>query len=584
MILSVQYSILQKTSRQCYDGPMTLHDTIKDWMRTTLGLEPAVDFALEYPGDPSHGDFAANIALVMAKREGKIPRELAADYVERLSTVLLPQISKLEVAGPGFINVTLSPAVFADAVKKILKVGPTFGELTRLSGERMIIEYTQPNPFKEFHIGHLMNNIIGESISRIVEAHGTEVIRATYHGDVGLHVAKAVWGLRSMDVGTDMDVKTLGKAYALGASLFETDEDVKKEIVEINKKLYQKSDDELNTLYDAGFRISIRYFEKMYERLGSHFDHHFYESQSGPIGTALVEEYLGRGVFVKSDNAVIFPGENYALHTRVFLSSEGLPTYEAKELGLMRLKRDLFSPFDLSLTITANEQDSFFKVVFCAMEHVFPEMKGKLKHLSHGMMKLPSGKMSSRTGDVVTAESMIDMVKEAARHKTHERILSDAQRETISEMVAIAALKFSILRQSIGGDIVFDLDKALSLEGDSGPYLQYAAVRAQTILRKATGIVTASSELPHDWQPTYLERLLERYPRIVARSGREYAPHHIVTYLVELAGAFNSFYANHKIIDAEDTTAPYKLALTAAFADVITSGLHLLGISVPPEM
>ncbi len=561
---------------------MTLQHTIKEWIATTLSIDD--DVSLEYPGDTTHGDFATNIALVYAKQYDKNPRELAGEFVEKLSAAKLPEIESIETAGPGFINFKLKPEVFGNVVEKIVAVGKTFGNHTRLSGQRIIVEYTQPNPFKEFHIGHLMNNIIGESISRLFEAHGTEVIRSTYHGDVGLHVAKAIWGLQSNGSGTEMTAHSLGQAYATGARLYEESEEVKKEISALNKVIYDRSDPDVNMLYDTGREVSVRYFESLYARLGSNFDFHFYESQTAPLGKALVEEYLEKGIFEKSEGAVIYRGEKFGLHTRVFLSKENLPTYEAKELGCIALKKEKIGDFDLSVTITANEQNAFFTVVEKAAEEVFPELCAKLLHLSHGMMKLPTGKMSSRTGDVITAESMIEMVKESARMKLKDGVLSHAQQEDIAEKVALAALRYTVLRQSIGGDIIFDINQALSLEGDSGPYLQYACVRASTLLKKAEGIVEISSTLPLDWKTTHIERLLQRYPRIVDRAGREYAPHQLVTYLTELAGAFNSFYGSHKIIDASDSTSGYRLAITKAFVDIMSSGLHLMAIEIPEEM
>ena len=561
---------------------MTLQTTIKQWIAETLSIDD--DVVLEYPGDISHGDFATNVALVYAKQYGKNPRELAGEFVEKLNVSTLPEIASIEIAGPGFINFKLTREVFGNVVEKIVAVGKTFGNHTRLSGQRVIVEYTQPNPFKEFHIGHLMNNIIGESVSRLFEAHGTEVIRATYHGDVGLHVAKALWGLKSMEVGTEMNAHVLGKAYATGAKLFEESEVVKNEIVALNKVIYDRTDPDINVLYDTGREVSLNYFESLYKRLGSNFDFHFYESETAPIGKALVEEYLKTDVFEESEGAVIYRGEKHGLHTRVFLSREHIPTYETKELGLIALKRGKIGGFDMSVTITANEQDAFFTVVEKAIEDIFPELGARLLHLSHGMMKLPSGKMSSRTGDVVTAEAMIEMVKDSARMKIKPGVFSTAQQDDIAEKVALAALRYTILRQSIGGDIIFDINQALSLEGDSGPYLQYATVRASTLLKKAEGVVSVSTALPSDWQTTHIERLLQRYPRIIDRAGREYAPHQLVTYLTELAGAFNSFYGSHKIIDAEDITSGYRLAITKAFVDVMTSGLDLLGIQILDEM
>lgn len=527
------------------------------------------------------GDYSTNVAMVYAKQLGVKPLELAGEIKNKLGEIAI-------VAVPGFINFSFDKEYFGNVVKEIISNGNQFGKSEHAKEFKIFIEHTQPNPFKEFHIGHLMNNAIGESVTRIVKAHGAETKVASYHGDVGLHVAKAVWGILK-------EPDNFMSAYARGHKAYEEDEAAKQEINEINKKIYDKSDEEINKIYDDGREKSLSFFDEIYKKLDSHFDYHFYESQSGEMGKQLVEENIPK-VFEESEGAVIFRGENFEpkTHTRVFLNKDRLPTYEAKEVGLAKMKKDSWS-YDASITITANEQDSFFNVVEVAIGEVFPDLKGKLKHLSHGLLKLPSGKMSSRTGTIISAESLINQVKEKVIDKIKNPSLpeyseklvkgySEKELEDISEIVSIGAIKYSVLHQAIGGDIVFDFDKSISFEGDSGPYLQYSAVRAQSLLKKAEGVVSVSKNLPENWETTNLERLLERFPEVLARAGQEYAPHFIATYLIELAGEFNSFYAHHKIIDEGDITSPYRLALTQAFHQVMLSGLDLLGIKVPEKM
>ncbi len=524
------------------------------------------------------GDYSTSVAMVHAKELGKNPFDLAEEIKKELESKdkirskELSHILKIEVVKPGFINFFFKPEYFSP--KSEIKTS-VFSE------QKIFIEHTQPNPFKTFHIGHLMNNTIGESVARIVKENSGEIQTATYHGDVGLHVAKAVWAMKN---GVE-----LKDAYAYGHKEYEEKEEVKKEIIEINKKIYEESDTEISKIYEGGRQESLESFEAMYKRLDSQFDFHFFESESGEVGGELVRENIGK-VFEKGENeATIFKGENFdpKTHTRVFLNSEGLPTYEAKELGLAQIKKDWF-PYDVSITITANEQDSFFKVVEVAIGQVFPELKGKLHHLSHGMLKLPTGKMSSRDGNIISAEYLIEQVKDKVKEKIkdskEEKQLNQKEIDEVSEAVAIGAIKYSILRQSIGGDIIFDFDKSISFEGDSGPYLQYAVVRANSILKKAEGAVDTSSNLPDAWQTTNVERLLERFESVVEKAGQEYAPHHIVTYLTELAGEFNAFYANHKIIDEGDSTSGYRLAITKTFVEVMTKGLDLLAIKVPDRM
>lgn len=536
-----------------------------------LGVEnPKVNF--DVSARPETGDYSSSVAMAYAKSLGKKPIELAEEIKSKLN---LENI-KVEVAQPGFINFFFDKEYYGDVVKKIIE-DKNLGKTDIFSGQKVFFEHSQPNPFKAFHIGHLMGNCIGESVARIIRANGAEMQIASYHGDVGLHVAKAVWALKK---GIDFD-----SAYAEGHKVYEDNEESKKEILEINKKIYDESDNEISKLYEDGRQKSLEKFESLYERLDSHFDFHFYESESGEIGGELVRGNIGK-VFEKGDNgAVIFKGENFEpkTHTRVFLNSEGLPTYEAKELGLAQIKKDWFA-YDKSITVTANEQDSFFKVVEVAIGEVFPELKGKLKHLSHGMLKLPSGKMSSRTGTIISAEDLIEQVKEKVLEKMKDSEVSENEKSEIAEQISLGAIKYSILRQAIGGDIIFDFDKSISFEGDSGPYLQYSSVRARSLVKKADGVVNSSYKLPKDWSTTNLERLLERFPGAIEKAGREYAPHHLATYLVELSSEFNSFYASHKIIDEGDNTSAYRIAITTAFYFVMMKGLDLLAIQVPEKM
>ena len=532
------------------------------------------------------GDYSTNVAMLYSKELGMKSIDLAEEIKKELESKQIPHILQIKVAPPGFLNFFFDSEFFAKSVSDIISLGEKSGNNKNLDGQKIIIEYTDPNPFKEFHIGHLMSNTIGESISRIIEGEGAEVKRACYQGDVGLHVAMAVWGMIQLKYDIEkITPEELGKAYSYGSVKSKEDESIKKEIIELNKKTFSREDEKINNLYDGGKKISLDYFETIYKKLGTKFNFYFFESETGKFGKEIVEKNIPE-IFEKSDGAVIFRGDNHdqSLHTRVFINKEDLPTYEAKELGLSKIKYDKY-PYDLSVVITGNEINDYFKVLLKAMSLVFPELAVKTKHLSHGMLRLPSGKMSSRTGDVITAESMISEIKSKILEKMSGREISEDKKTEIAEIVAIGAIKFSILKQTIGRDIIFDIEKSVSFEGDSGPYLQYATVRAQSVLRRVPSEkLKVEIKLPENWVTTNLERMIEKYPNIVEKAGKDYSPSNIVTYLIELAGEFNSFYAIHKIIDENDPTSPYKLSLTSAFAGVMTSGLDLLGIKVPEEM
>ncbi len=508
---------------------------------TSLDMD-AKGFVVEHPTDFRMGDYSTNVAIKHGAKKEEI-----FDYIQKH---LSEGVEKVEMVGPGFINFYLSKEFFKGSLKEIIEKRENFGKSEHAKGFKVMVEHTDPNPFKEFHIGHLMPNVIGSTLARIFEWNGAEVRQANYQGDVGLHVAKAVWAL---------DQGQAENPYAFGHQAYENSEVSKKEIEEINKKIYDHSDEHINQIYETGKKDSLGAFEKIYERLGTKFDYYFFESETGEIGKKIVEENIGK-VFEKSDGAVIFNGS----HTRVFINSLGLPTYEAKDLGNAQRKFDKY-PYDLSVVVTGNEIRDYFKVVLEAMEKVLPELAKKTKHMPHGMLRLPSGKMSSRTGNVIIAQDLIEEVR--------EKVKSD-------EQVAIAAIKYMILRQSIGSDIIFDLDKSVSVEGDSGVYLQYAHARASSLLDKAGKPGSVEGE---SGEVREIEKMLYRFPEIVERAGQEYAPNYITTYLTELASAFNNFYAHEQVLE-ETPEAPYRLAIVEAFKVVMKNGLSILGITAPERM
>ncbi len=547
-----------------------IKEEIKKSIRQAVGQE--IEVSVEVPENPGHGDYSSNIAMILAKKSGKNPREMAELIKSKIKNDLF---KKIEVAGAGFINFFVADKFFINTLKKIDK---NFGKGKELKNKKMIVDYTDPNPFKEFHIGHLMSNAIGESLCRIFEFQGAKVKRVCYQGDVGIHVAKAVWA-KLQDKN-----QSWGEAYAFGAKAYDENEKSKKEIVELNKKIYERSDKSINKLYDQGKKESLKDFDKIYKKLGTKFDYFIFESQTGEIGKKIVEKGLKAGVFEKGDNgAIIFKGEKCGLHTRVFINSEGLPTYEAKDLGLAEMKYKKYA-YDKSVIVTGNEVNDYFKVVLCAMDKINPELAKKTKHIGHGMLRLPEGKMSSRTGKVITGEFLMEKVEDMVKEKVRDRELSDKEKKEIAEKVAVGAIRYSILKQSIGSDIIYDFDKSISFEGDSGPYLQYSYTRAESVLRKAKQerIKPNLKKVPNEIGQ--LEKSMSYFPEIVFEAQKNLEPHILVSYLTELAGIFNAYYAKNKIVDKTDEFSAYKVALTKAFSIVMKNGLQMLGIETLKKM
>ena len=524
---------------------------------------------LEHTDDFTHGDYASGVALARVKEVSIAPRALAGKVRTALNEGHpMSFISKIEIAGPGFINFHLASAVFGKEIETIVQNPDTWGRERQDVGRRIMVEYTDPNPFKEFHIGHLMSNAIGESIARLLQFSGAEVYRANYQGDVGPHVAKAIWGK------LQFPEKSWGGAYTAGAAAYEAN---KAEIDLINQKVYEKSDQEINALYDAGRKESLAHFEELYKILGTKFDHYFFESETAPCGLKLVREHMD--AFEESDGAIVYRGEREGLHTRVFITSQGLPTYEAKDLGLAQMKADTW-PFDQSLTITAHEQSDYFEVVLAAMRKVLPDIAPKIQHASHGMMRFVEGKMSSRSGNVITGESLLDDVAEAARARAAESRAEDP--EKLAQEIAVGAIKYQILKQASGKDIIFDRARALSLDGDSGPYLQYTHARAHQVVQRAASEGVAPVVDP-SVEPIELVRLMHRLPEIAARAAEAREPHFIANYLIAFAALFNRWYAQVHIVDGT-AEAPHKVAIADAARATLKQGLWLLGIPAPEKM
>lgn len=536
------------------------------------------DFDVLTPPDPKFGDYATNLAFVWAIKENRNPKEVGEELVSKLikDNEVKKYFSKIEVAGNGFINFYISDD-FTRAQLKNMSGDKNFGYNDIRKGQKIVVEFTDPNPFKLFHIGHLMSNAIGESISRLYEAMGAKVIRVNYQGDVGLHVAKAVWALLKGQK---------ENAYAVGNKAYDENPEAKKEIEEINKKIYERSDARVNEVYDKGRKRSLEYFENIYKKLGTKFERNFFESEFGPKGIEIIKQHPE--VFEQSEGAVVFRGEKYGLHTRVFINSAGLPVYEAKELGLNKEKFNLYLP-DLSVIVTGNEINDYFKVLLKVMELTMSDLARRTKHIGHGMLRFATGKMSSRTGDVITAESLIEQLIEEIKKKESDRSFAKTQEQY--ETMAIAAIKYQILKQNIGHDIIFDFEKALSITGDAAPYIQYTYARLFSILRKSKQAnfkfpilnfkfgKTDVSKLTREEEIALIKYLLQ-FPDIVKDAAESHSINTLTTYLYKLAADANYYYETVRIL-SDETKRPERnarLLLVETIAQVLKKGLSLLGI------
>ena len=540
-----------------------------------------ISFVVEWPADLSHGDYATNVALVASKKLGRAPKEIADEIAPKLKELLSDSVQEVSVAGPGFINFVLKRDQFSNTLHSIVEGKASWGRSTQEEGKRVMVEYGNPNTFKEMHVGHLMGNVIGEAIARLSEHTGCRVYRDTFGGDVGPNVAKALWGLHRKGITSIGNAKEISDAYADGSRAYEESEKAKEEIDALNTKIYElvenqekvnsfsPEDRELYHLWLSGREISMQEHMRIFEILGSSYDYVFFDSDTTAIGMRVVQDGITKGVFEESEGAVVYKGEKKGLHTLVFITSRGTPLYPTKDVGLAFLKEERH-PTDEVVILTGLEQTGHFNVTLAALSEIAPKLAEKMVHIPHGLLELPDGKMSSRKGNVITGASLIEEMIERLKEKNEDPL--------IRRQVAIGAIKYMILRQTAGANIVFDPEQSLSLEGDSGPYLQYALVRAKTVLEKAEK--KGDSTPPES--PYLLERLLVRFPEVVLRAERERSPHYVTQYLTTLAGEWNAFYAKERIIGGDHEG--YKLLLAEAFVTTMENGLYLLGIPAPEKM
>lgn len=530
--------------------------------------------------EPQFGDFATNAALQLAKPLGRNPREIAEEIAASLRDT--GNYEKVEVAGPGFINITLSGSVLLALIRE---------EPRAINmGQNVVLEYSCPNAFKELHTGHLYQTIFGDILARLLLVSGATVHRTSFGGDVGLHVAKCLWGMRQ-ELGGEKPEKLanipddafersrwISRCYVIGATAYEGDEATKNDIDELNKTIYgfhdtNDHDSPLAKIYWQTRQWSFDYFDAFYQTIDVVPMRYIPESSTAPIGLKVVREQLLKGNLKESEGAVVFEGdESKHLHTRVFVTSRGLPTYETKDIGVIWLEKQDYQ-FDRRYLITGNDQREYMRVVFAAAETFRPELAGTMTHLTNGTVRFADGKkMSSRLGNVTRAVDVLDVVREKVRS-----LVSD---ESNVEAVTLGAIKYVFAKYKLGGDIAFDINETVSLAGNSGPYLQYAHARARSVLEKSNAVFAQPAKvLPED---RALVRKLGEYHEVVAHAAKSLEPHYICNYLFELAQEFNRYYENNRVIGGD--LEEHRVSLVALYADTLKAGLAILGIHAPEKL
>jgi arginyl-tRNA synthetase len=561
-----------------------------------------VDFfrTLEQPPEKALGDYALP-CFRFAKAIKKNPNEVATELKRLLELEANPWVDSIVLKG-AFLNIFTNQKEVAKALVPSLVTGAGFNILKsnpKHNKTKVMIEFSQPNTHKEFHVGHGRNVCLGDSICRIFTYNGYKVIGANYIGDEGTHIAKCLWavehytGLEKLE-SIENKAEWLGQRYVeANNKLKEADEESKvqynKEVSAILKSIENKTGD-YYSLWEKTRQYCLDDFNKIYKWLDVKFDHFFYESEVSEDSQNIVQEYINKGLFVEDKGAYGFDMSDKKLGFFMVRKTDGTTLYITKDLALAKVK---FNEFDIdrSIYVVGSEQNFHFKQLFYALEKMGFPQASKCYHLSYGMVVRPDGKMSSRAGNSFTFLQLIDLVITEINTylEKYSTEWSQEQKDDTAHKLAVGAIKYGMLQADPNKEIVFDPKEWVSFEGNSGPYLMYSYARTQSILRKAQeqglkGSLAHLDLLTHESERDLMRHLYD-FNQVTITACENYRPSTIANHLFFTCKAYNRFYTEVSVMKAEtEDLRAARLSLLQAFADTLKTGLYLLGITPPEKM
>ncbi|MGB0451921.1 MAG: arginine--tRNA ligase [Flavobacteriaceae bacterium] len=595
-------------------------------MKPEVFLMPAIEQAIDqlFPGvsvpiefQSTRKDFEGDITLVIFPmlRAIKTNPEALGRQLGEFLTQQLPQVSGFNVV-KGFLNISFSDAFFIESLKQ-MHGQPDYGR-AESSGRALLVEYSSPNTNKPLHLGHIRNNLLGYSVSEILKAAGHKVYKTQIINDRGIHICKSMWAWREFGQGQTPDQlgikgdKLVGNYYVKFDQVYKEQQreliaqGLSKEEAEAQApallaakamlRSWEAGDDEVVALWKRMNQWVYDGFEATYDKLGVDFDHNYYESETYLLGKQDIENGLNQGVFYrKEDGSVWCDLTDEGLDHKIVLRSDGTSVYMTQDIGTAAQRMADYPDADGMIYTVGNEQDYHFKVLFMILSRLGYSWAKNLYHLSYGMVDLPSGKMKSREGTVVDADDLIEQMVQTAQAITQElgKIddLSQDQRTSLFNTIGLGALKYYILKVDPKKRILFNPEESVDFQGNTGPFIQYAYARIQSILRKS-GNTRPGEDGITQWQGLNLEqrerallKTLMQFPDKVTEAAAAYSPAIIANYTYDLVKEFNAFYQNVSILGAgEAGLMDFRLALAELTARVIKSSCTMLGIAVPDQM
>ena len=559
-------------------------------------------------------EFEGNETIVVfpfLKASRKAP-EATANEIGQYLVAHCDAVEKFNVI-KGFLNITIKPGFWTGVLDHIAST-PNYGFVPASdASELVMIEYSSPNTNKPLHLGHVRNNLLGYSLSRIMEANGYRVVKTNIVNDRGIHICKSMLAWQRWGNGATPESTGKKGDHLIGDYYVEFDRHYKAELKELQAKglseeeaekqselmrearemlkRWEDGDEQVRKLWRTMNEWVYEGFDQTYRRMGVSFDKIYYESETYLEGKEKVLEGLEKGIFYRKDDGSVWADLTAdGLDHKLLLRSDGTSVYMTQDIGTAKLRYQDY-PIDRMIYVVGNEQNYHFQVLSLLLDKLGFKWGKDLIHFSYGMVELPNGKMKSREGTVVDADELMDEMIATAREMSQEpgRLegLTDAEKEEVLRIVGLGALKYFILKVDPRKNMLFNPQESIDFNGNTGPFIQYTYARIMSVLRKATDNVEAidvNAVVPNEKETNLIQHLAD-FSTAVADAGKNYSPAVIANYVYELAKQYNQFYHDFSILREENATVrAFRLKLSAAVADVIARGLGLLGMEVPQRM
>ncbi len=586
----------------------SLSQSVSDYLSTEFHLsDPKLEF------QATRKDFEGDVTLVLFPLL-KLTRQNPAVLGEKIGDYLVEQaleVSHFNIVS-GFLNLSISDAYYLSFLEDFLNVEDYGHSIAGKDSPTLMVEFSSPNTNKPLHLGHIRNNLLGHSVSKILEANGNHVIKTQIINDRGIHICKSMLAWQRYGVGETPESSGLkgdqlvGKYYVMFETKYReqvaalvkdgnSQEEAEKNaplLLEAQQMLreWENNDSEVRKLWAQMNQWVYDGFEVTYQKLGIDFDSYYYESKTYLLGKSIIEEGLDKGVFyTRDDGSVWIDLRDEGLDEKLLLRSDGTAVYMTQDIGTATQRVTDHPQVKGMVYTVGNEQDYHFKVLFLVLQKLGYDWADSLFHLSYGMVDLPSGKMKSREGTVVDADDLIEQMKNTAATiaAEHGKIdgLDQEQRDTLYQKIGLGALKYFILKVDPKKRILFDPEASVDFNGNTGPFIQYAYARIQSLLRKVEGELRLVPELNLVDKEKEILKHLSSYTVLIKTAGEQYSPALVANYLFDLVKLFNSFYQNVSVFGEQDQKLQsLRLLLCKAVANNIKSASGLLGMTLPDSM